>query len=462
MEFKPHDYQQYAIQRIIDTKSIGLFLDMGLGKTVSTLTALNELIYNYFEVGKVLIIAPLRVAKSTWSDEIEKWDHLNNLTYSKVLGSVNQRMDGLRKEADIYLINRENVKWIVEFYNHKWPFDVVVIDELSSFKSAKSQRFKYLKKVIPLTNRVIGLTGTPTPNGFLDLWSQIYLLDRGQRLGGTIRSYRERYFEVGDRNYQTGMIYNYVLKEGAEETILKRLEDITVSMEAKDFLDMPDRIDNIVNIELSTKEFKNYKKLERDSILEIKDDVITASSAAVVTQKLLQYTSGAIYDENKNVVKIHDKKLEALEDIVEFNEGKPILVFYNFKHDLDRIKKRFSYLNPKTLDTEEDVKAWNEGKIKLLLCHPASAGHGLNLQSGGHIIVWFSLTWSLELYQQANARLHRQSQENNVIVHHLICKDTVDETVMEALKNKVKVQDLLMEYLKAKIEDKGEDENGDT
>lgn len=456
MEFKPHDYQQYAIQRIINTKSIGLFLDMGLGKTVSTLTALNELIYNYFEVGKVLIIAPLRVAKSTWSDEIEKWDHLKNLTYSKVLGSVNQRIDGLRKEADIYLINRENVKWIVEFYNNKWPFDVVVIDELSSFKSSKSQRFKYLKKVIPLTNRVIGLTGTPAPNGFLDLWSQIYLLDRGQRLGGTIKKYKDRYFEVGDRNYQTGMIYNYVLREGAEKIILKRLEDITVSMEAKDFLDMPDRIDNIVNIELSPKEFKNYKKLERDSILEIKDDIITASSAAVVTQKLLQFTSGAIYDETKNVVKIHDKKLEALDDIVEFNEGKPILVFYNFKHDLDRIKKRFSYLNPKTLDTEEDVKAWNEGKIKLLLCHPASAGHGLNLQSGGHIIVWFSLTWSLELYQQANARLHRQSQKNNVIVHHLICKNTVDETVMEALKNKVKVQDLLMEYLKAKI-DKGED-----
>ena len=453
MQFKPHDYQEYAIQRIIDTKSIGLFLDMGLGKTVSTLTALNELMYNYFEVGKVLIIAPLRVAKSTWSDEIEKWDHLKDLTYSKVLGSPANRIAALKKDADIYLINRENVKWIVEFYKNAWPFDVVVIDELSSFKSSKSQRFKYLKKVIPLTNRVIGLTGTPTPNGFLDLWSQIYLLDRGQRLGGTLKKYRDRYFEVGDRNYQTGMIYNYVLREGAEQNILKRLEDITVSMEAKDFLDMPDKIDNIVNIELSTKEIKEYNKLERDSILELNEDVITASSAAVVTQKLLQYTSGAIYDEDKKVVKVHDKKLEALEDIVEFNEGKPILVFYNFKHDLDRIKKRFGYLNPKTLDTEEDIKAWNEGRINLLLCHPASAGHGLNLQSGGHIIVWFSLTWSLELYQQANARLHRQSQKHNVIVHHLICKNTVDETVMEALKNKVKVQDLLMDYLKAKIDE---------
>lgn len=453
MQFKPHDYQEYAIQRIIDTKSIGLFLDMGLGKTVSTLTALNELMYNYFEVGKVLIIAPLRVAKSTWSDEIEKWDHLKDLTYSKVLGSPANRIAALKKDADIYLINRENVKWIVEFYKNAWPFDVVVIDELSSFKSSKSQRFKYLKKVIPLTNRVIGLTGTPTPNGFLDLWSQIYLLDRGQRLGGTLKKYRDRYFEVGDRNYQTGMIYNYVLREGAEQSILKRLEDITVSMEAKDFLDMPDKIDNIVNIELSPKEIKEYNKLERDSILELNEDVITASSAAVVTQKLLQYTSGAIYDEDKKVVKVHDKKLEALEDIVEFNEGKPILVFYNFKHDLDRIKKRFGYLNPKTLDTEEDIKAWNEGRINLLLCHPASAGHGLNLQSGGHIIVWFSLTWSLELYQQANARLHRQSQKHNVIVHHLICKNTVDETVMEALKNKVKVQDLLMDYLKAKIDE---------
>ena len=453
MQFKPHDYQEYAIQRIIDTKSIGLFLDMGLGKTVSTLTALNELMYNYFEVGKVLIIAPLRVAKSTWSDEIEKWDHLKDLTYSKVLGSPANRIAALKKDADIYLINRENVKWIVEFYKNAWPFDVVVIDELSSFKSSKSQRFKYLKKVIPLTNRVIGLTGTPTPNGFLDLWSQIYLLDRGQRLGGTLKKYRDRYFEVGDRNYQTGMIYNYVLREGAEQSILKRLEDITVSMEAKDFLDMPDKIDNIVNIELSPKELREYNKLERDSILELNEDIITASSAAVVTQKLLQYTSGAIYDEDKKVVKVHDKKLEALEDIVEFNEGKPILVFYNFKHDLDRIKKRFGYLNPKTLDTEEDIKAWNEGRIKLLLCHPASAGHGLNLQSGGHIIVWFSLTWSLELYQQANARLHRQSQKHNVIVHHLICKNTVDETVMEALKNKVKVQDLLMDYLKAKIDE---------
>ncbi len=453
MKFKPHDYQTYTTDRILDTKKIIAILDMGLGKTVCTLTAINELIFDRFECNKVLVIAPLRVARKTWTDEIKKFDHLKHLTASKILGTEAERIRGLKAQADIYLINRENVVWLVEYCikQKKWPFDTLVIDESSSFKSNQSKRFKALRKVAAITDRVIELTGTPSPNGLMDLWSQIYLLDQGERLGKTITAYRDRFFTPGRRNRT--IVYEYVPKPGAEEAIYKAISDIAISLKAADYLKLPDRIDNVIKLQLPTIAREQYDELERECILELESkEVVTAGSQAVVTNKLLQMANGAVYSETKSVTTIHDVKLDALEEIIEDNAGKPIMVFYNYQHDYDRLMDRLSKYKPRTLGTDNDQDDWNAGKIQVLLAHPASMGHGLNLQAGGNVIVWFGLNWSLELYQQANARLYRQGQQQAVIIHHLVAEDTVDEDVLRALKAKSVSQDELIAAVKARIE----------
>ncbi len=448
--FKPHKYQEIAIDKIYKTPKVGLFLDMGLGKTVITLTAIEDLIYNRFELTKVLVIAPLRVAEDTWSRESEKWEHLRHLKISRILGNPEKRRKALAEEADIYIINRENVVWLTNELSgigNNWDFDMVVIDELSSFKSPKAQRFRALRKYITRSERVIGLTGTPAPNGLMDLWSQMYLLDSGERLGKTITGYREKYFIPNQRNQMT--IFNYKPKSGAEEAIKEKISDICVSMKADDWLDMPERIDNIQSVKLSGKEMRTYEKFERDSYMRFIEGEVTAASAAALTNKLLQYSNGAMYMPNGGYAKTSDKKLDMLEEIVDVSAGKPILCFYSFKHDLRRIQERFDFA--RKLEKSEDITEWNKGDIKLLLVHPAGAGHGLNLQAGGNIIVWFGLTWSLELYQQANARLYRQGQENAVIIHHLITEGTADENVLKCLQGKEEVQKGLLDALKVKF-----------
>lgn len=452
MKFKPWNYQQYAINHVIDNSASGLFLDMGMGKTVSTLTAIDDLIL-LGEVNKVLVIAPLRVAEDTWSTEVDKWDHLKHLRISKILGTKKQREEAIDTDADIYVTNRENVDWLVAECFNSWIWDMVVIDELSSFKSSKAKRFRALKKVRPYFKRIVGLTGTPAPNSLIDLWPQIYLLDGGQRLGKTITGYKERYFKPGRRNGY--VVYNWEIKEGSEESIQNKISDICISMSAKDYLDLPERIDNRVEITLPVKVMDTYRQLEKDLVLEIGEEDITAANAAVLTNKLLQLANGAIYSEDKEMVRIHDEKLDRLEEIIDIANGKPVLVFYNFKHDYDRISKMLTKnkIKHQTLNTSDDIKKWNNGEIQVALLHPASAGHGLNLQYGGNIIVWFGLTWSLELYQQANARLHRQGQKETVIIHHLIAKGTVDEDVMNALANKEVNQNMLLEAVKARLKE---------
>ncbi|MBC8580167.1 SNF2-related protein [Zhenhengia yiwuensis] len=445
MHFKPHSYQEYAIDKIIELPAVGLFMDMGMGKTVSTLTAVLELLFDYFEVSKVLVIAPLRVADTTWTDEVDKWEHLSELKVAKVLGTQDERIKALGAKADIYVINRENVSWLVERYKARWPFDMVVVDELSSFKSPKSKRFKDLKKVLPYIKRIVGLTGTPAPNSLLDLWPQLYLLDRGERLGKTLTSYREKYFLPDKRNQH--IVYTYKLKPFADEDIHKQIGDICISLSADDYLELPERIDNIIKVKLPEKVMKQYKEFEKEQLLELQGTDITAATAGVVVGKLLQMANGQIYDDEGEVHKIHEAKLEALSELVD--TGQPLLVFYNFKHDYECLMSAFK--NPRTLKTSQDIKDWNEGKIQLLLAHPASVGHGLNLQAGGNIIIWYGLTWSLELYQQANARLYRQGQKNNVIIHHLVAEGTVDEHVMEVLQTKDKGQQGLLQAVKAMI-----------
>lgn len=446
MKFIPHDYQETAIQFVLDNHAAGLFLDMGMGKTVATLTAVDSLMYDYLEVNKVLVIAPKRVAEDTWSRETNKWQHLKHFKVSKILGTEKQRIEALETKADIYIINRENVAWLVRRLGLKWDFDMVVIDELSSFKNHQSVRFKALRKVRPLIKRIVGLTGTPAPNGYLDLWAQIFLLDRGERLGKYITAYRKEYFNTLVRpGFQL-----YELRPESEELINRKISDICISMKAKDYLKMEDPLLIDVPIILNNKELDKYKTLEKEAILEIADTEITAANAAAVTTKLLQLANGAVYDEDKNVIEIHNKKLETLQDLIEEANGKPVLVFYSFKHDLDRIQS-FIKEDVRILDTAEDIKDWNDKKIKVLLAHPASAGHGLNLQDGGNIIIWFGLNWSLELYQQANARLQRQGQKEGVIIHHLITENTVDEDVLKTLQGKELKQEALLEALKAKI-----------
>lgn len=449
-EFIPHDYQEYSIQKIIDHPAAGLFLDMGMGKTVSTLTAIADLKYDYFDIDKVLVIAPLRVAKYTWTDEIEKWEHLNHLRSSKILGTKKQRLEGLEAQADIYLINRENVVWLVDHLKSDWPFDMVVIDELSSFKSTTAKRFRALRKVRPLIKRIVGLTGTPAPNGLIDLWPQLYLLDQGERLGKTVTGFRNRYFVPGAGDPSRHVVYEWIPKKEAEKNIYEKIGDICVSMKSVDHLKMPERIDHIVEVELSRKSRQKYEQLERDFLLSFDDSDVVADTAAVLSNKLLQLSNGAIYDENKDVQFIHDEKLDALEELIEQANGKPVLIFYNFKHDEKRILERFKEATK--LETDADFKAWNKGEIPILLTHPASAGHGLNMQDGGNTIIWFGLNWSLELYQQANARLHRQGQKNIVNIYHLIVTDSIDEKVMKAIKNKTVTQDNLMEAVKARLD----------
>lgn len=459
MEFKPHSYQQMAIDKIIDTPRAGLFLDMGLGKTVITLTAIDQLMNDYFEVSRVLVIAPLRVAEDTWSRESQKWDHLKHLRISKVLGSASNRRKALAKDADIYVINRENVVWLTDELSQVgdgWGFDMVVIDELSSFKSHAAKRFKALRKYITRSSRVVGLTGTPAPNGLIDLWSQIYLLDGGERLGTTISGFRSRYFIPNQRNQH--MIYNYKPREEAEQAINAKISDICISMRAEDWLDMPERIDNVQRVKLSDDEMDRYNQIERDCYLDFLEGEVTAASAAALSNKLLQYSNGAMYLADGGYVETSNAKLDVLDEIIELSNGKPILCFYSYKHDLERIQKRFKFA--KKLGGSEDIEKWNNGEIPLLLAHPAGAGHGLNLQAGGNIIVWFGLTWSLELYQQANARLYRQGQENAVIIHHLITEGTADESVLASLQGKKDVQDELLDSLKAKYGDKNKQSIG--
>lgn len=445
MKYKAHDYQKYATQFLIDHDAAGLFLDMGCGKSVITLTALWELAFDYFDISKVLVIAPKRVAEDTWKREIEKWEHLKDITYSIVLGGKEQREKALNKKALIYIINRENVPWLIE--NYKWDFDTVVIDELSSFKSNKAQRFKALKKVRPRLKRIIGLTGTPAPNSLMDLWSEIYLLDMGQRLGRYIGGFRDRFFIPDKRNRE--VVFSYKPREGAEDKIYELISDICVSMKALDHIKMPELITNNIVAEMNSKQMKVYEKFKSDMVLSIEGKELDAVNAAALSNKLLQMANGAVYDDNKAVVEIHDKKLDALEDLIEAANGKPVLVAYWYKHDKDRIMKRFQ---AEEINTSADIDKWNKGEMPVALIHPASAGHGLNLQQGGSTVVWFGLTWSLELYQQLNARLYRQGQKETVVIHHIITKDTIDENVIKALEKKDISQNSLIEAVKWRLE----------
>lgn len=453
MIFKPWEYQKYAINHVIDHKASGLFLDMGLGKTVTTLTAIDDLIL-LGEVNKVLVIAPKRVAEDTWSTEVDKWDHLKNLRISKIIGTPVQRINAINKDADVYIVSRDNVKWLVDNCFNYWKWDMCVIDELSSFKSSKSQRFRSLKKVRGYFKRIVGLTGTPAPNSLIDLWPQMYLLDGGKRLGRTITGYKQTYFTPGQSNGY--VVYNWNLRKDSEEIINNKISDICISMKAEDYLNMPERIDNRIEIQLPKKILDKYKELEKEYVLNLNDEDITAANAAALTNKLLQIANGAIYNDKKDYITIHDEKIEKLLEIIDTSNGRPILVFYNFKSDKERIINALAKKGIKDyqgLDSSGDIKKWNEGKIQVALLHPASAGHGLNLQYGGNIIIWFGLTWSLELYQQANARLYRQGQKDAVIIHHLIAKGTVDEDVMNALENKDINQEKLLRAVKARLEE---------
>lgn len=443
MKFKAHDYQQYAIDFILSHPVCCLILDMGLGKTAITLTAMMELLFNYFLVGKVLVIAPKRVAESTWPAEIKKWEHLTGLTYSVVKGTAKQRNEALLRPADVYIIGRDNVTWLVE--KKYFSFDLIVIDELSSFKSPKAQRFKSLRKVRPLAKRVIGLTGTP--GNPMDLWAEIGILDMGQRLGRFIGAYRERFFVPDKGNGE--IIYSYKPRAGAEEQIYELISDISISMKAVDFLNMPECIYNQVKVQMSDTEKSLYERMEADMILQFGEGKdIDAVNAAALNNKLQQMANGAAYNESGEVQLIHDRKLDALEDLIEAANGKPLLVAYWFKHDRDRIMARFKV---RDIDSAKDIEDWNAGKIPVALIHPASAGHGLNLQEGGCAIVWFSQIWSLELYQQLNARLWRQGQKHTVVIEHLVTEGTVDEDILRAIEKKDNTQEAMINAVKARI-----------
>nr|DAF63440.1 MAG TPA: Chromatin remodeling complex ATPase [Siphoviridae sp. ctgmM3] len=446
MQYKAHEYQKFATQFILSNPIAAVFLEMGLGKSVITLTALFDLCLDQFLIRKVLVIAPLRVARDTWPFEIEKWNHLDGLTYSVAVGTEAERISALTKSADVYLINRENVDWLINKSGYSFDFDMVVIDELSSFKSYQAKRFRSLLKVRPKVKRIVGLTGTPSSNGLMDLWAEFRLLDFGERLGRYITQYRMNFFVPDKRNQQ--MVFSYKPKPGAEDAIYQQISDITISMKLADFLQMPKCVINEVEVKLSEKERTIYDELKREMVVSLGEEEIDASNAAILSGKLLQMANGAIYNEEKSVLHIHDKKLDALEDLIEGANGKPVLVAYWYKHDLDRIKKRFPV---REIQTSKDILDWNNGNISLAAIHPASAGHGLNLQSGGSTLIWFGLTWSLELYQQTNARLWRQGQESTVIIHHIISKDTIDEDVMKVLKKKEKVQGNLIDAVKARI-----------
>lgn len=446
MQYNPHEYQKYATNFILEHPVAAVLLEMGLGKSVITLTAIYELMLNRFEVEKVLVIAPLRVARDTWPAEIEKWEHLKGLTYSVAIGTEAERLAALKRPAHLYLINRENVDWLITKSGLAFDYDMVVIDELSSFKSYAAKRFKSLLKVRPRVKRMVGLTGTPSGNGLMDLWAEFRVLDMGQRLGRYITHYRNNFFVPDKRNQQ--MIFSYKPKPGAEEAIYKLISDITISMKSADFLKMPECVINEVPVALSEKEWSVYHDLREDMVVALKDEEIDAVNAAALSGKLLQMANGAVYNEEKEVIRIHDRKQDALEDLIEGANGKPVLVAYWYNHDLQRIKQRFSV---REIKTSQDIKDWNNGEIPVAVIHPASAGHGLNIQFGGSTIIWFGLTWSLELYQQTNARLWRQGQNDTVVIHHIIAKDTIDEDVMAALRKKEKIQSALIDSVKARI-----------
>lgn len=444
MHFSPHDYQSFAVDFVKTHPICALIISMGLGKTVITLTALLDLLFDSFQVHKILIIAPLRVARNTWPEELQKWDHLNGLKYSLVSGSPQERLQALNKQADIYIINRENVPWLCDLPG--WDFDTVVIDELSSFKNHKAKRYQALMAKRSKVQRMIGLTGTPSPNGLEDLWAEFKLLDMGQRLGRFIGQFRDRYMTPGRRNGY--VVYNYLPTPGAQEEVFEKISDIAISMKSVDHLKMPELLMLENRVLLDQCEQDLYQQMKRDLVLPFLDTEITAANAAVLTGKLSQMASGAIYSEDKETIEIHSKKLDALEDLIEAASGKPLLIAYWFQHDLDRIQKRFPV---RVLQSDQDIQDWNAGMIPIAAIHPAAAGHGLNLQSGGSTLVWFSLTWSLELYQQTNARLYRQGQKETVRIFHLIAVGTIDEQIMKALKYKDVSQARLIEAVKAQI-----------
>lgn len=447
MKYIPHDYQMYATKFIEEHPVSAVLLDMGLGKSVITLTAIKNLCLDTFEVQKILVIAPLRVARDTWKAELEKWEHLRCIKYSVAVGTEAERKAALQKPANLYIINRENVGWLIEQSGLPFDYDMVVIDELSSFKSHQAKRFRSLMKVRPTVKRMVGLTGTPSSNGLMDLWAEFRLLDMGKRLGRFITHYRDEFFRPDKRNGQ--VIFSYKPKDGAEEEIYRRISDITISMKSTDFLQMPECIINEVEVSLSDKEMKMYNGLKKDLVLAIANKEIDAVNAGALSNKLSQMANGAVYDEDKNYIEIHDRKLDALEDLIEQSNGKPVLVAYWFKHDLERIKKRFT---AREIKTSKDIADWNNGSIPVAVIHPASAGHGLNIQEGGSTLIWFGLTWSLELYLQTNARLWRQGQKSKtVVIHHIITKGTTDERIMKALRTKETTQDALMNAVKAEI-----------
>lgn len=446
MQYKPHEYQQYATNFVLKHPVAAVFLDCGMGKSVIALTAIYDLMFNSFDVSKVLVIAPLRVARDTWPSEINKWNHLKGLTYSVVVGSETERKEALRRKADIYITNRENVEWLVSKSGFPFDFDMVVIDELSSFKSASAKRFKSLLKVRSKVKRIVGLTGTPGSNGLMDLWAEFRLLDRGERLGRYITHYRNAFFVPDKRNQQ--MIFSYKPRPGAEDAIYRLIADMTISMKSVDFLNLPPCMMNEVEVTLSDRERAVYDAFRKEMVVALGDEEIDAANAATLSGKLLQMANGAVYSEDKTAVHIHDRKLDALEDIIEGANGKPVLVAYWYHHDLERIRKRF---HVREIKTSKDIRDWNEGTVPVAVIHPAGAGHGLNLQSGGSTLVWFGLTWSLELYQQTNARLWRQGQRDTVVIHHIIVKDTIDEDVMRVLRMKAKTQDDLIQAVKARI-----------
>ena len=462
MKFNPHNYQRYCIQRMLQEPALALFLGMGLGKTVTTLTVVNDLKYNRFQMQKCLVIAPKKVAEDTWTREQSKWEHLRLLRVVPVLGSLQKRIRALASPGDVYVINRENVTWLVDHYRNDWPFDTVVIDESSSFKSHQAKRFKSLRSIRGHISRLYELTGTPASNGYMDLWAQIFLLDGGKRLGRTITEYRNQYFVPGKRNATT--IFSYEPRTGGEREIQERIRDICISLSAEDYLELPDRMDNTRYIKLDARAQKAYDEMERQRILEFGDTVLDAGSAAVLSNKLLQLGNGAVYNVAENgkreVIEIHGNKVEAFLELVEELNGKPVLVFYNFQHDLERMERalRKTKLRVRRLEGSRDIEAWNVHSIDVLLSHPASVAYGLNLQQGGSDVVWFGLNWSLELYQQANARLHRQGQEHTVFIHHLVVAGSVDEDVMAALGAKGDCQAALLNALKARVEKvKGEE-----
>lgn len=458
-----HDYQRACVEHIISTPFCGVFLEMGLGKTVSTLTAIDRLMYDYLEITSVLVIAPKRVAETVWEEEAERWEHLKHLTFSKIIGSPQQRVGALTKRADVYIISRDNVAWLCAYCGGmKLPFDMIVVDELSSFKAHDSQRFKSLKACQPSFKRFVGLTGTPAPNGLIDLWSQIYLMDRGERLGKTITNYRSTYFRPGKTN--GNVVFSYLLREGSEKVIRERIKDICISMKTEDYIKMPERTDNFIRLKLSKGLKERYNVFEREKVFEYLNSLeeveggdpvmgaISVTNAAALSNKLLQFANGAVYDENGEVHKIHSIKVDALKEIIENANGKPVLVAWSYRFDRDRLMEELKEYGPRELRTPKDIKDWNDGKIQVLLAHPASAGHGLNLQAGGSIIVWYGLTWSLELYQQFNARLYRQGQKEHVVINHLVMDETQDTDVVRALQSKSTVQNALMESVKAKID----------